>query len=546
MKDIADLLFPNVDKTIEYYENKYSKRDLKEGMEVTRFAPSPTGRMHMGNLFGSFIPERFAHQSNGIFMLRIEDTDNKRAIEDGINKAIEDFAAYDYKIAEGPIIGGNYGPYIQSERKDIYSAFAKHLVSIGRAYPCFCSEEDLNNIRNIQTEKKDRIGYYGGYAKCRDLTYEQIEEKIKDGQKFVIRLKSMGDFNKKIIFKDKIKGTIEIPENDIDHVLVKSDGIPPYAFAHVVDDYLMRVTLVTRDDSYISSVPYHLEIWNAFGFKVPSYAHFLPLNKKDGEGIRKLSKRKDPEAAVSFYTEKGIPPEAVKLYFATLLNSNFEEWYNSNPDKTINDFKFTFDKMSKSGSLFDLDKLVNISKTFFSRLKADNLYERTLDYTNTYDKDFYDILKNNKNYTINIFNIEREVPRPRKDIGCYSDVKNEISYMYDELFYDIMKYDIELKDFYSSSLAKSYIENYYDENDDKNIWFSKVKEFAGKNGFAAEVKEYKLNPDNYKGHVGDVCELIRVIVTGRIMTPDLYEILKLLGKKRILDRIEYFNKIKNI
>src|SRR5574344_111453 len=291
-KELLEIFYPNLTKTINDYELIYPERNLANGIEVCRFAPSPTGRMHMGNLYASFIPEVFSHQSNGLFILRIEDTDQKREIEDGINKIIEDLTAYNYKIDESPIVGGNYGPYIQSERKEIYQTFAKYLVSIGRAYPCFCTEEELNEIREEQTTRKDRIGYYGKYAKCRNLTNEEVKEKISNGEKFVVRLRSNGDFNKKIIFKDRIKGTIELPENDMDHVLVKSDGIPPYAFAHVVDDHLMRITTVTRDDSYISSVPYHLELWDAFGFKKPKFAHLLPLNKKDGETIRKKSKRK--------------------------------------------------------------------------------------------------------------------------------------------------------------------------------------------------------------------------------------------------------------
>lgn len=544
-KKLAELLYPNINKSIEDYENDYPERNLPEGTQVCRFAPSPTGRMHMGNLFASFIPERFTHQTNGIFFLRIEDTDEKRAIEDGINLIIEDLNAYNYKVDESPIIGGNYGPYIQSERKDIYAAFSKHLVSIGRAYPCFCTEEELNNIREIQTEKKDRIGYYGEYAKCRNLSYEEIETKIKNNEKYVIRLKSNGDFNKRITFKDKIKGTIEMPQNDIDHVLVKSDGIPPYAFAHVVDDHLMRVTLVTRDDSYISSVPYHLEIWNAFGFKAPAFAHILPLNKKDGESIRKISKRKDPEAAVAFYNEKGIPPEAVKLYFATLVNSNFEEWYNANPDKSIYDFKFTFDKMSTSGSIFDLEKLINISKTYFSRLKASELYNKTIEYLNIYDKEFYNLLINNKEYTINILNIEREIPRPRKDISSYSEVKEQISYMFDNLF-NINDYkNLEIKSFYDKNILEDYFANVYNKEDEKEVWWNNIKEFAPKYNFSPDVKEYKANPEKYKGHVGDLCELIRVSITGKIMTPDLYEILKLLTSSSIKSRIELFESYLN-
>lgn len=544
-KKLADLLYPNIDKTIEDYENMYPERNLPEDAIVARFAPSPTGRMHMGNLFASFIPEVFSHQTNGIFILRIEDTDDKRAIENGTELILEDLKAYKYKIDEDPINGGEYGPYIQSKRKDIYAAFGKYLVSIGRAYPCFCSEEEINQIRETQTEKKDRIGYYGKYAKCRNLTYEEIEEKIKNNEPWVLRLKSNGDFNKKIVFKDLIKGTIEIPQNDIDHVLIKSDGIPPYAFAHVVDDHLMRVTHVTRDDSYISSVPYHLEIWDAFGFKAPKYAHILPLNKKEGDTVRKLSKRKDPEAAVSFYNERGIPEEAVKLYFATLLNSNFEEWYNLNPNSNISDFKFTFDKMSKSGSIFDIDKLINISKTYFSRLKATLLYDKTLEYLNTYDKDFYELLKNNKEYTINVLNIEREVPRPRKDISCYSDVKKEISFMFDELF-NIDNYkELEIKKFYKSEILEDYFKNVYNKEDEKQDWFNKIKEFSVKYNFCPDNKEYKLNPDKYLGNVSDICELIRVMITGKTMSPDLYEILKLLSKESINKRINLFKNYLN-
>lgn len=544
-KKLAELLYPNINKTIEDYEKEYPERNLPEGTEVCRFAPSPTGRMHMGNLYASFIPERFAHQTNGIFFLRIEDTDDKRAIDDGINLILEDLNAYNYKVDESPVIGGNYGPYIQSARKDIYSAFSKYLVSIGRAYPCFCSEDELNNIREIQTETKDRIGYYGKYAKCRNLSYEEIEEKIKNGEQYVIRLKSNGNFDRKVTFKDKIKGTIEMPENDIDHVLVKSDGIPPYAFAHVVDDHLMRVTLVTRDDSYISSVPYHLEIWNAFGFKAPKYAHILPLNKKEEDSVRKLSKRKDPEAAVAFYNEKGIPPEAVKLYFATLLNSNFEEWYNANPDKTTYDFKFTFDKMSTSGSIFDIEKLINISKTYFSRLKASDLYDKTIEYLNTYDKEFYDLLINNKEYTTNILNIEREVPRPRKDISCYSEVKSQISYMFDTLFTLEDYKNIEIKSFYDIKILEDYFTNVYNKEDEKEVWWNKIKEFCPTYNFSPDTKEYKANPESYKGHIGDLCELMRVMATGRLMTPDLYEILKLLGPDSIKSRLNLFESYLN-
>lgn len=538
-KELAELLYPEVTTTIEDLEKMYPERNLPEGAEVCRFAPSPTGRMHMGNMYAAFIPEVFAHQSNGVFILRIEDTDEKRSIENGIEHIVNDLGEFNYIIDESPVTGGNYGPYKQRDRLNIYHTVAKYLVSIGRAYPCFCTEEELTEMRTHQEDIKDRIGYYGHYAKCRNLSMEEIKKHIKNKDKWVLRLKSMGDFNKKVEFNDLIKGKLELPENDIDQVLIKSDGVPPYAFAHVCDDHYMRVTTVTRDDSYISSLTYHLEIWDACGFKAPKFAHLLPLNKKDGDKVRKISKRKDPEAAVAFYHERGIPVEAIKLYFATLVNSNFEEWFMANPDKTYKDFKFTFDKMSTSGSLYDLEKLINISKNYISRLKAEEVFNLVDAWSRTYDKEFNELINKYKDYTINVLNIEREVERPRKDIESFSAVKREIGYMYDELFFNEEK-AFERKDFYSKELLEYYIDNVYDEADDKQTWFNKIKEMCPKFGFASETKEYKKNPENYKGSVAHACEVIRVSVTNRTMTPDLYEILKLLGKDRIKERISKF------
>ncbi len=538
-KELAELLYPEVTTTIEDLEKMYPERNLPEGAEVCRFAPSPTGRMHMGNMYAAFIPEVFAHQSNGVFILRIEDTDEKRSIENGIEHIVNDLGEFNYIIDESPVTGGNYGPYKQIDRLNIYHTVAKYLVSIGRAYPCFCTEEELTEMRTHQEEIKDRIGYYGHYAKCRDLSMEEIKKHLENKDKWVLRLKSMGDFNKKVEFNDLIKGKLELPENDIDQVLIKSDGVPPYAFAHVCDDHYMRVTTVTRDDSYISSLTYHLEIWDACGFKAPKFAHLLPLNKKDGDKVRKISKRKDPEAAVAFYHERGIPVEAIKLYFATLVNSNFEEWFMANPDKTYKDFKFTFDKMSTSGSLYDLEKLINISKNYISGLKAEEVFNLVDAWSRTYDKEFNELINKYKDYTINVLNIEREVERPRKDIESFSAVKREIGYMYDELFFNEEK-AFERKDFYSKELLEYYIDNVYDEADDKQTWFNKIKEMCPKFGFASETKEYKKNPENYKGSVAHACEVIRVSVTNRTMTPDLYEILKLLGKDRIKERISKF------
>lgn len=537
---LAELLYPDVRLTIDDLEKKYPKRNLDEKAEVCRFAPSPTGRMHMGNLFASFVPERFAHQSNGIFILRIEDTDDKRAIDDGINLIMQDLKEYNYKVDEGPNSGGEYGPYIQSQRKEIYHIVAKYLVSIGRAYPCFCSEDDLTHMREHQEHKKERIGYYGRYAKCRNLSYDEVKVHLDNGDKWVLRLKSMGDFNKKIVFKDLIKGTIELPENDIDQVLIKSDGIPPYAFAHVCDDHFMRVTIVTRDDSYISSVPYHLELWDACGFEKPKFAHLLPLNKKDGEVVRKLSKRKDPEAAVAFYHEKGIPTEAVKLYFATLLNSNFDGWFLQNQDKDYREFSFSFNKMCTSGgSLFDIEKLLNISKNYLSRLKAEEVFANLDNWSKEFDNEFNQLIKQYRDYTISVLNIEREQKKPRKDFACYSEIKENIWYMYDELFSDVdfdfsfLKHEEDAK-----KIVSTYLSNFFDINDDKETWFNKIKELTLKMGYNTNMKEYKENPDEFRGSIADISNVIRVSLTTKLTTPDLFEIIKLLGNERVCERFK--------
>lgn len=536
--DLANLLYPNVTMTIDDLEKKYPERNLPKGAEVTRFAPSPTGRMHLGNLYAAFIPEVIAKQTNGIFIVRIEDTDQKRKIENGIELGIIDLEHYDYKVDEHPIKGGEYGPYVQTNRLDIYNTVAKYLVSIGKAYPCFCSEEDLTIMREKQEKRKDRIGYYGRYAKCRNLSFDEIKTRINNGDKWVLRLKSTGNFNKKIIFKDLIKGIIELPENDLDQVLVKSDGIPPYAFAHVCDDHFMRITTVTRDDSYIASIPYHLELWNACGFKTPKFAHILPLNIKDGDSIRKISKRKDPEAAAIYYHEKGVPIESIKLYFATLMNSNFDGWYLQNPDKSYRDFEFSFNKMSKNGALFDLEKIVNISRNYISKLTAVEVYNNLLEWTLEFDKSFADLITKHKDYTISILNIEREQKKPRKDFSCYSEIKSYIWYMYKELFVNVSYEWQGINDIKKiKHILVDYVDNYYDINDDKDVWFNKMKELTKKYNYCSDVKEYKNNPNNYNGSIIDISMMIRVALTSKTMTPDLYEIMKLLGIDEIKNRI---------
>ena len=549
-KDLANVMYPNVTKTIYDYEVIYKERNLPEGAIVTRFAPSPTGFVHMGSLLTAFIASKMPKDTNGVFYLRIEDTDGKRTVENGISGILSDLKNFDIIPDEGVISEteeiGNYGPYIQSKRIDIYNTFAKYLVENDYAYPCFCTSEDLEDIRKFQEETKDRIGYYGKYAKCRNISIEEKIKRIQNNEKYVLRLKSTGDYNKKITINDCVRGKIEFPENDIDHILIKSDGIPVYHFAHVIDDHLMRTTHVFRGEEWLSSTPLHIELFNKLKFKVPKYAHLGLVMKIDEDGSRrKLSKRKDPEAAVEYYHKLGIPIEAVKLYLLTIANSNFEAWYDTNKGVDISNFKLDFKKISASGTLFDIEKLNNISKNYISRLTAKEVYDGLLTWTNEFDKDFYDLLVKYDEYSINVLNIERERKKPRKDYGSYSEIKKNIWYMYDELFNDSVYNNVELNENTNNEILLDYINNYYDELDDEETWYNKLKELAKKYNFASEVKEYKENPNNYNGHIGDICEFIRVITTSLTKTPSLYEILKLLGKDRIEKRINMFIESRN-
>ena len=546
-KELAELMFPNVKHDIDYYEALYPERNLPEGAVVSRFAPSPTGFVHMGSLLSAFIASKVPRETNGVFYLRIEDTDGKRSVENGVQGIIDDLNNFDIKIDEGVVSEteqiGKYGPYIQSERKEIYDTYAKHLVEEGLAYPCFCTQEEIDETRKMQELNKERIGIYGSYAKCRFLTNEERAEKIKNGVPYIIRLKSPGNFNKKIVLNDLVRGKIEFPENDMDIVLIKSDGLPLYHFAHVIDDHLMRTTHVLRGEEWISSTPVHLQLFQVLGFKTPKYAHLGVAMKIDEDGTRrKLSKRKDPEAAVSYYHQKGIPVEAVKLYLMTIANSNFEGWWDQNPTLGIDDFKFDFKKMSVSGSLFDLEKLLNISKSYISRLKASEVYEKALTWAKEFDTEFATILEKYKDYSISILNIEREQKKPRKDFESFSSIKSNIWYMYDEYFNNDVTYNFgkitdkeEVK-----TILKTYIEKYYDAADDKDTWFHKIKDLTEELGYCADMKAYRENPDMYKGSVADVSTVIRVAATTSSMTPDLYEILKLLGKDRIISRFYRF------
>ncbi len=542
-QELADFLFPEV-KEIAYYEEKFGPRNLKEGAIVTRCAPSPTGFVHMGSLYQGFIAKQMARQTEGVLFLRIEDTDQKREVENGVEGIVKDFKEYGVTFDEGYGMGGSYGPYLQSERGEIYKAYVKYLVSKGYAYPCFCTAEEIEENRKIQEATKERIGYYGRWSTCRNLTKEEIVERVKRGDPYIMRMKSQGDFNKKHFYHDAIKGDLEYPENDLDHVILKSDGLPTYHFAHAVDDHLMHTTHVIRGDEWVSSLPVHLELFQLLGFTPPQYAHIAPLTKKDEEtgNIRKLSKRKDPELAVSYYHEAGIPVGAVNLFLATIANSSFEEWYLQNQDKSYEDFTFTFDKMPVGGSLFDLGKLESVSKIYFSKLSAQRVYEETLTYAKEYDNEFASLLEKYRDYTIALLNIEREVERPRKDIGCYKDVKKEFWYMYDELFEKEENPYQNVEKTYPKEDLKAYFDTVYNEQDDQETWFNKIKDFAASHGYATNRKEYKENPEAFKGQVSDFCEMIRVMATTKTISPNLYDILQLLGKERLQKRLSLFLK----
>ena len=546
-KELAELLFPNITTTVEEIEKKYPKRNLLEGAKVTRFAPSPTGFVHMGSLLSAFENYRFAHDSNGVFFLRIEDTDQERSVENGISGIVRDLANFGIVPDEGMLneneSKGNYGPYIQSMRKEIYQTYIKDLVSKGLAYPCFCSHEMLDETRTLQELNKERIGYYGSYARCRNLTMDEVKNHLAKGDKYVIRLKSPGDFNNKVVLHDEIRGDIEFPENDQDIVILKSnDSLPTYHFAHAVDDHLMHTTHVMRGEEWVSSYPVHEQLFKVLGFELPKYAHLGLVMKIDEDGTRrKLSKRKDPEASVSFYHEKGVPIEAVKIYLMTIANSNFEAWMDEHPNEDYRNFKLSFDKISVSGSLFDIEKLFNISKNYISKMTSEDLYNEALKWALEFDQELYDLMKKYDKYTKDIFSIERYQEKPRKDYSSYSDIKSHIWYMYDELFnptsYEWQK--ITDRD-EITKIVMEYFDNYYDQNDDKETWFNKVKMLTEKLGYAANMKDYRKNPENYKGSVADISTVIRVMVTSRSMTPDLYEILKLLGPERIKKRLLRF------
>lgn len=545
-KDLAEFIFPNITKTPEDYESIYPKRNLSEGAKVVRYAPSPTGFMHIGNMMSATINYVLAKGSNGVFYVRNEDTDQARTVEgalDFIHYVLKYYDIYPDEYEYNGEIVGNYGPYVQSERKEIYHAFVKHLISIGRAYPCFLTPDELTEIREYQTKSKKRIGIYGKYAKCRDITPEEAIKRIKDGEKFVIRFKSEGDFNKKFVFEDLVQGKIEFPENDLDVPIMKSsDLLPTYHFAHLVDDHLMRTTHVVRGQEWMSSVPLHYELFHAFGYKMPKYVHTSLILKKDEETgtIRKISKRKDPEALMFYYEEKGYPILSVIDAVMTIANSNYEEWRTGHPDTPFYEFPFSPKKMNPSGALFDLDKLDNISKNYISKMKAEDLYQEYLSWAKKYDEHIEKIISKYESETIAFLNIEREVKKPRKDYENYSSIFDKSWYMYDEEWDREFTYEFDKiteKD-EIIKVMETYLNNVYDANDTQDEWFNKIKDLCEELGYASDMKAYKENPENYKGNVADLTGIMRVVITTKAMTPNLYDIMNILGKDRMLKRLE--------
>lgn len=540
-KELANLIFPDA-KDISYYEEKYPERNLPEGAIVTRFAPSPTGYVHIGGLYQSLVAKMSAKKTGGVFFLRIEDTDQKRKVENGVTDIVNSLKVFDMAPDEGMISEtewtGEYGPYIQSERKEIYQAYAKYMIEQGKAYPCFCTPEQEEERNKVQLDAKIRPGYYGVWAKCRNLTLDEMAEKIKAGVPYVIRFKSTGREDRKIQISDGIKGKITFPEYDIDIVIIKSDGLPTYHFAHMVDDHLMRTTHVIRGDEWLPSVPLHVQLFKEAGFKAPKYCHISPMMKNDNGNKRKLSKRKDPEAAVSYYDELGVPPDAVKEYLLNIANSTFENWRKQNKDASIEDFDFHLNKMSVSGALFDMVKLFDVAKIVISRYSAEKVYNDSYAWAKKYDEELVKLLEN-KDYALKVLGIERGNAKPRKDIAKWSDLKENISYMYNEEFDKITELDfgkVTDKDL-ANKISKLYAEKYFDINDDKQTWFDKMKDLAEEVGFAREVKEWKAEPEKWPGHVGDISSVIRAKLTGRLNTPDLYEIIKVLGKYEVLRRL---------
>lgn len=545
-KEIIDLVFPDPLPSVEEIEAKYPARQLPNGAVVTRTAPSPTGYLHLGTLSAALIPERVAHQSGGVFFLRVEDTDQKRKVNDAVDVLLPAFKQYGIEYDEGPFLNapekGAYGPYFQSARKSIYQAYIKKWLEEDKAYLCFCTEEENEKTHEMQSKANIRPGYYGPFAKCRKLTEDEILKNLQEGKRFVVRFKSPGHYTKKIVVEDLIRGKREFPENDLDIPVMKGDGLPTYHFAHLIDDHLMGTTIVLRGEEWLSSLPLHIQLFQTAGWRAPKYAHISHIQKLDENGNRrKLSKRLDPEANVTYFDEKGYPKQAIVEYLLNLANSNFEDWRRQNPLKSYKEFPFSIKKMGASGALFDFVKLDSISRELISHMSAEEVYNQTLEWCEKYDVPFATVMRENADYMKRILDIERSnTKKPRKDIAVWSDVKKETSFFFDNQFalttgeaYAILK-PLSVNDI--NNILKGFMK-LYNPADDKNTWFDKIKQVAAENGFTCDMKAYRENPSAFKGSVADVASVLRVFTCGKTQSADLYAIMQVMGADRLMTRL---------
>ena len=536
---LADLLFPHVTDTPETLEEKYPPRNAPEGAVITRMAPSPTGFVHLGNLVQGLTSERMAHQSGGVLFLRVEDTDAKREVPGAVEVLIDTLKHYGIQFDEGATHDGDagaYGPYRQRQRAAIYHVYAKKLVSEGQAYPCFCTEEELAAMREQQEANKETTGYYGKYAMWRDRPMEDIQAQLAAGNPWVLRFRSTGSIENQFKFDDLVKGKLTITENDVDHVLLKSDGIPTYHFAHAVDDHLMRTTHVVRGDEWLPTLPFHIQLFKALGFRLPKYVHIGPLMKMDGTSKRKLSKRKDPELALTYYKAEGFPVQAVYEYILTILNSNFEDWRRANPEANADEFKFSPKKLNPAGSLFDYAKLTDVSKNVISRMTAEQVYGLLVEWAEEFDKCFAAHLQENPEFTTKILAIGRGGKKPRKDLAVWKDAKEYMGFFYDEYLVPPV-YDEKFDKALIADVLNRFLA-VFDIADDATLWFNKVKEITEAVGFTSDMKAYKANPDAFPGTVADVSTFIRQAVTGKTNSPDLFTVMQILGYERTVARIQ--------
>ena len=535
---LAALLFPDVTTTCEELEEKYPPRNVPEGAVITRMAPSPTGFVHLGNLVQGLTSERMAHQSGGVLFLRVEDTDAKREIPGAVEVLIESLKHYGIHFDEGATIdgdNGSYGPYRQRQRAGIYHVYAKKLVEEGKAYPCFCTEEELAAMREKQEANKETTGYYGAYAIWRDRPMEDIQAQLAAGQPWVLRFRSTGDVSRQFKFNDLVKGELTVTENNIDQVLLKSDGIPTYHFAHAVDDHLMRTTHVVRGDEWLPSLPFHIQLFQALGFKLPKYVHIGPLMKMDGNSKRKLSKRKDPELALTYYKSEGFPVQAVYEYIMTLLNSNYEDWRRANPTAPATDFKFSPKKLNPAGNLFDYAKLCDVSKNEIAKMDARQVYTLLVEWAKEFDPDFAQKLTADPDFAVRILAIGRGGKKPRKDMATWADAKPYMGFFYDE-YLEAPVFEEKFEKAVIRSALEKFLER-FDFQDDATVWFDKVKEITQELGFTTDMKAYKQNPDDFPGTVADVSTFLRLAVTGKTNSPDLYTVMQILGYERTVARI---------